>query len=151
MWRDTLGINMGLRQVEWKVYLSSTSHLDYDLARGDWIGDYDDPNTFLDLFLSDSGNNRTGWKNASYDALIDEANEQTIDLKKRGTTFPTGRDHAGAGDELPIVPLYIYAGINYYHTNISGIYQNILDDHPLNYIRKVNSKMIFSASPRLCS
>ena len=40
-------------------------------------------------------------------------------------------------DELPIIPLYIYAGINYYHTNIHGIYQNILDDHPLNYIKKI--------------
>ena len=39
-------------------------------------------------------------------------------------------------DELPVIPLYIFAGMNYYHTNISGIYQNILDDHPLNYIRK---------------
>jgi oligopeptide transport system substrate-binding protein len=135
MWRDTLGLNMGLRQVEWKVYLNSTSHLDYDLARGDWIGDYDDPNTFLDLFLSDSGNNRTGWKNAGYDALVDEANEQS-DLKAREKLFQQAETIL-TRDELPIVPLYIYAGINYYHTNVQGIYQNILDDHPLNYIKKI--------------
>jgi oligopeptide transport system substrate-binding protein len=135
MWHDTLGINMDLRQVEWTVYLSSTAHLDYDLGRGDWIGDYDDANTFLDLFLSNSGNNRTGWKNARYDALVDEANEQT-DLKKRAELLQQAETIL-VHDELPIVPLYIYAGINYYHTNIQGIYQNILDDHPLNYIRKV--------------
>jgi oligopeptide transport system substrate-binding protein len=138
MWHDTLGINMDLRQVEWKVYLNSTSHLDYDLGRGDWIGDYDDANTFLDLFLSDSGNNRTGWKNARYDALIGKANGQT-DLKKREELFQQAETIL-VRDGLPIVPLYIYAGINYYHTNIDGIYQNILDDHPLNYIRKANSK-----------
>jgi hypothetical protein len=41
-------------------------------------------------------------------------------------------------DELPIVPLYIYTGINYFDTNrITGIWQNVLDDHPLNTIRKV--------------
>jgi oligopeptide transport system substrate-binding protein len=138
MWRDTLGINIGLRQVEWKVWLSATSHLDYDLGRGDWIGDYDDANTFLDLFLSDSGNNRTGWKNKNYDALIAEANAQT-DLKKREELFQQAETIL-VRDELPIVPLYIYSGINYYRANISGIYQNILDDHPLNYIRKIKSK-----------
>ena len=117
------------------MWLSSTAHLDYDIGRGDWIGDYDDANTFLDLFLSDSGNNRTGWKNKNYDALVDEANEQT-DLKKREKLFQQAETIL-VRDELPIVPLYIYAGINYYHTNIQGIYQNILDDHPLNYIRKI--------------
>jgi len=134
MWHDTLGINMELQPVEWKVWLSSTAHLDYDVGRGDWIGDYDDPNTFLDLFLSDSGNNRTGWKNKNYDVLVDEANQQT-DLKQREKLFQQAETIL-VRDELPIVPLYIYAGMNYYHTNISGIYQNILDDHPLNYIKK---------------
>ncbi|HEY5232449.1 MAG TPA: peptide ABC transporter substrate-binding protein [Verrucomicrobiae bacterium] len=138
MWHDTLGINMDLRQVEWKVWLSETAHLDYDAGRGDWIGDYDDANTFLDLFLSNSGNNRTGWKNARYDGLVSEANAQT-DLKKREELFQQAEGIL-IQDELPIIPLYIYAGINYYHTNITGIYQNILDDHPLNYIRKIKSR-----------
>jgi oligopeptide transport system substrate-binding protein len=137
MWHDTLGINIELHQVEWKVYLSSTSHLDYDLARGDWIGDYDDANTFLDIFVGDSGNNRTGWKNARYDALVDEANRQT-DMKQREKLFQQA-ETIMVRDELPIVPLYIYSGINYYHTNIVGIYQNILDDHPLQAIRKVKN------------
>jgi oligopeptide transport system substrate-binding protein len=88
--------------------------------------------------LSDSGNNRTGWKNKNYDALIAEANAQT-DLKKREELFQQAETIL-VRDELPIVPLYIYSGINYYRTNISGIYQNILDDHPLNYIRKIKSK-----------
>ncbi|HZL13313.1 MAG TPA: peptide ABC transporter substrate-binding protein [Verrucomicrobiae bacterium] len=134
MWRDTLGINMDLRQVEWKVWLSSTAHLDYDVGRGDWIGDYDDANTFLALFQSNSGNNRTGWKNARYDALVKAANEQT-DVKKREKLFQEAETIL-IRDELPVIPLYIYAGINFYHPDISGIYQNILDDHPLNYIRR---------------
>ncbi|HEY5041938.1 MAG TPA: peptide ABC transporter substrate-binding protein [Verrucomicrobiae bacterium] len=135
MWHDTLGINMDLRPVEWKVWLSSTAHLDYDIGRGDWIGDYDDANTFLALFQSNDGNNRTGWKNKKYDALVNEANEQT-DLKKREQLFQQAESML-VRDELPVIPLFIFAGMNYYHTNISGIYQNILDDHPLNYIRRL--------------
>jgi oligopeptide transport system substrate-binding protein len=135
MWHDTLGINMELQPVEWKVWLSSTAHLDYDVGRGDWIGDYDDANTFLALFQSNDGNNRTGWKNKNYDALMNEANGQT-DLKKREQFFQQAESML-VRDELPVIPLFIFAGMNYYHTNVSGIYQNILDDHPLNYIKKI--------------
>lgn len=135
MWHDTLGINMTMRQEEWKAYLSSMSHLRYDVGASDWIGDYDDANTFLALFLSNGGNNRTGWKNARYDELVNEANEQT-DIKKREKLFQQAESIL-VHDQLPIIPLYIYAGMNFYHTNITGIYENILDDHPLNYIRKV--------------
>jgi oligopeptide transport system substrate-binding protein len=43
-------------------------------------------------------------------------------------------------DEVPIIPLYFYVGINYFDTNrIQGIYENILDDHPLQSIRKIKT------------
>jgi oligopeptide transport system substrate-binding protein len=136
MWHDTLGINMELRQLEWKVYLSALDRLDYDLSRSSWVGDYDDANTFLGMFISNDGNNRTGWKNARYDALIREANEQT-DLKKREKLLQQAEAML-VRDEVPIIPLYFYVGINYFDTNrIQGIYKNILDDHPLQYIRKI--------------
>jgi oligopeptide transport system substrate-binding protein len=143
MWRDNLGIQMNLRQVEWKVLLSSYSHLDYEVARSSWVGDYDDANTFLDCFMSDNGNNRTGWKNANYDALINEANQQT-DVKKREQLFSQAETIL-VRDEMPIIPLYFYVGVNYFATNkIQGFYQNILDDHPLQTIgrggREMNSE-----------
>jgi oligopeptide transport system substrate-binding protein len=136
MWHDNLGIQMNLRQVEWKVLLSSYSHLDYETARSSWVGDYNDANTFLDCFLSDSGNNRTGWKNARFDALIHAANEQA-DLPKRAKLLEQAESLL-VHDELPIIPLYYYSGLDYFDTNrIEGFYQNILDDHPLEYIGRV--------------
>ncbi len=136
MWRDGLGIQMNLRQVEWKVYLSSLSHLDYEVARASWIGDYNDAQTFLGMFTSDDGNNRTGWKNPRYDGLIQEANGQT-DLKKREKIFQQAESLL-VHDEAPVIPLFFYVGINYFDTNkIQGVYQNILDDHPLQSIRKI--------------
>jgi oligopeptide transport system substrate-binding protein len=138
MWRDNLGIQMDLRQVEWKVLLSSYSHLDYETARSSWIGDYDDANTFLDEFLSNSGNNRTGWKSARYDALLNEANEQS-DLKRREQLFQQAETLL-VRDEMPVIPIFYYAGLNYFDTNkIQGFYQNILDDHPLQTICKVKN------------
>lgn len=136
MWRDALGIEVELRQIERKVFYSSQSKLDYDMSMSSWIGDYNDANTFLDMFMSNSGNNRTGWKNDRYDALIREANQQT-DLKKRAEIFRQA-EMILVVDEPPIVPLYFYAGFNYYDPNkIGGIWQNILDEHPMQYIYKI--------------
>jgi len=135
MWRDALGIEIELRQIERKVFYSAQSKLDYEISTSSWIGDYNDANTFLDLFLSTSGNNRTGWKNDRYDTLIREANQQT-DLKKRAEIFQQAETILVA-EEAPIVPLYFYAGFNYFDPNkIGGIWQNILDEHPMQYICK---------------
>ena len=135
MWRAVLGIEIELRQIERKIFFNSQSRLDYDLSRSSWVGDYNDPNTFLDLFTSTSGNNRTGWKNSRYDALLHEANQQT-DLKRRAEIFRTAETLLLC-DEAPIVPLYFYAGLNAYDPRrISGIYPNLLDEHPLQAIRK---------------
>jgi oligopeptide transport system substrate-binding protein len=136
MWRNELGIQMDLRQLEWTVYLSAQSQLDYQLSRASWVGDYNDPQTFLGMFTSNDGNNRTGWKNPQYDSLIEKAAEQA-DLPAREKLFQQAETML-TRDEMPIIPLYFYVGINYFDTNkIAGIYQNILDDHPLNYLKKI--------------
>ena len=137
MWRDTLGIEMELQQVEWKVYLSSQSHLDYELSRSSWIGDYNDANTFLEMFTSNNGNNRTGWKNPRYDQLIRTANLQT-DNAARAALFAEAETLL-LRDEAPIVPIYFYAGFTYFDPKkIGGIYPNILDQHPLCALRRVD-------------
>src|SRR5438477_8809728 len=60
-WRKKLGIEVDLRNTEWKVYLDDMSKLRYQIMRRGWIGDYRDPMTFIELFTSHSGNNNTGW------------------------------------------------------------------------------------------
>ena len=133
MWKENLGIKIKLRQAENKVYLSSQSSLDYHISRSSWIGDYNDPNTFLDMFMSQNGNNRTGWKNNQYDKIIRTANDST-DSSKRHELFKKA-ENILINRELPIFPLFFYVGINIYHPDrIGGIYPNILDIHPINAI-----------------
>jgi oligopeptide transport system substrate-binding protein len=139
MWRDELGVDMQLRQIERKIFYAAQSRLDYDVAASSWVGDYNDANTFLDLYTSDSGNNRTGWKNPHYDSLILEANRLT-DLNRRAELFRQAENLLIA-EEVPIVPLYFYAGFVYFNDNkIKGIYPNILDEHPIQDIWKVSHK-----------
>ena len=95
MWHDNLGIQMDLRQVEWKVLLSSYSHLDYQWRAPVGLAITTTRTRFSTCFISNDGNNQTGWKNARYDALINEANEQT-DIQQREATFPAGGNPPGA-------------------------------------------------------
>jgi oligopeptide transport system substrate-binding protein len=141
MWRDELGIDMDLRQVEWKVYLANQSKMAFDACRASWIGDYNDADTFLNMFMSNNGNNRTGWKNAKYDELIRAADREN-DPAKREKIFQEAETML-VRDENPIIPLYYYVGFNYYDsTKIKGIYRNILDAHPLNFIwKETNAEM----------
>ncbi|MBI4405094.1 MAG: peptide ABC transporter substrate-binding protein [Deltaproteobacteria bacterium] len=70
-WKTVLGIqNIDLQPQEWKVYLDTLTRNPPQIFRMGWGGDFPDPHNFLDLFLSNSGNNNTRWKNKRYDDLI---------------------------------------------------------------------------------
>jgi ABC-type oligopeptide transport system substrate-binding subunit len=91
------------------------------------------------MFLTGDGNNETGWSNQRYDDLVHSANE-TTDAKQREKLFQQAETIL-VRDEAPIIPLYIYSGINYFDTNkISGIWENVLDDHPLRSIRRIKTQ-----------
>ncbi|HTR40803.1 MAG TPA: peptide ABC transporter substrate-binding protein [Pseudomonadales bacterium] len=138
MWHDTLGIQVDLRQVETKIIWGMLTRLEFQVARSSWVGDYNDANTFLECFTSNDGNNRTGWKSPEYDSLILQANAQT-DLKAREKIFQKAETLLVSND-VPIIPLYFYKGVNYFDANkIQGIYPNLVDEHPLQYIKKIKT------------
>jgi len=129
MWRTHLKIDVELRNTEWKVYLDMQSALQFDVIRRGWIGDYTDPNTFLDMWTSDSGNNNTGWKNAEYDRLIREGNRQ-LDPAKRMKMLAEAE--AILIEEMPIAPIYFYVSKNMWRPKVVGVFENVRDFHPLN-------------------
>jgi oligopeptide transport system substrate-binding protein len=129
MLSDALGVHIELQKQEWKVYLNSLSRLDYDFARSSWVGDYNDPNTFIDCFVSGGGNNRTGWSNKEYDDLVAAAAMET-DSAKRSQIFRQAEEIL-LNQGTPICPLYYYVGIQIYDgQKFGGIEPNLLDEHP---------------------
>jgi oligopeptide transport system substrate-binding protein len=139
MWHDELGLQVDIRKVETQVFWGMWARLEFDVSRAGWIGDYNDANTYLGMFVTGDGNNETGWSNAHYDELIREANEQT-DIAKREKIFQEAETIL-IHDELPIIPLYIYTGVNYFDTNkVAGIWENALDEHPLQNIYRIKPK-----------
>jgi oligopeptide transport system substrate-binding protein len=135
VWKKELGVSVLLARQEWKVYLSSLNMLDYGIGRSNWVGDYPDPNTFLDLFTTASGNNRTGWKSPAYDHLIQQA-ATIFDPQKRFDLFQQAERFL-IQDQAVIVPLFYQAGVQIYDPKRwGGIEENVLDTHPLWQIYK---------------
>ena len=130
MWQKELGVRMEIQQTEWKVYLSEQSKTNFDVSYSSWIGDYNDPNTFLDMFMSKNGNNRTGWSNPRYDSLMREGNAQ-VDLKTRMRILRQAETIL-VHDDAPIIPLFFEKGINLYRPDeIGGVYGNPIDEHAI--------------------
>lgn len=125
MWKKNLNIDVMLNNQDWKVYLDSESSGQYQISRAGWIGDYVDPNTFLDLWITGGGNNRTGWSNAEYDHLVLEAAPAAGSRAQRYEFFR--RAEAILLDELPLIPLYTYTSAHLVATSVKGMPQNILD------------------------
>ncbi len=131
MWHKHLGIDVRLYNQEWKVYLNSTETKNYDVAWAAWIGDYVDPMTFLDMLVTNGGNNRTGWSNAAYDAMATEV--QTLrDPAARMAVF--ARMETVLSEEAPVIPLYHYASVYLRRPEVRGWHANLLDTHPLQHV-----------------
>jgi oligopeptide transport system substrate-binding protein len=130
MWLEHLGVKVNLALQEWKVYLNSLSSLDYGIARSSWVGDYPDPNTFLDMFVTGNGNNRTGWSDPAYDRLIGEAAKATD--PERRLAILRQAEAILIAQEAPVCPIFYYVGIQLYDpAKLGGIESNILDEHPI--------------------
>ena len=69
--------------MEWKTFLDYRAKLQYKgVARTGWVGDYMDPYTFLYLFYSPQNAGATGWWDAKFDQMLDDANN-TLDPQER--------------------------------------------------------------------
>lgn len=86
MYKTKLGVNIKAEFVEWPVYQKRNQELDYDMGGQAWTADYNDPNTFLDMWVSSANIVPNGWKNEKYDKLIEQA-ALTADNKEREELF----------------------------------------------------------------
>ena len=113
-----IGINIELANQEWAVFLNTRQQGDYQIARHGWIGDYIDPMTFLDLWVTGGGNNDCGFSNARYDELIAAAKVET-DSAKRLEMLREAEDILM--DEMPILPIYYYTTVTAANENVKGV------------------------------
>ncbi len=106
MWKNSLGLNVELKQEEWAVFQTTRNTQNYEIARHGWIADYNDPMTFLDLWVSTGGQNNAKYDNAEYDKLIKEAKAEGNPEKR---TAILHKAEAILMNDMPILPIYDYS------------------------------------------
>ena len=133
MWKSELNIDITIANQEWKVYLNSVSQRDFQVARRGWIGDYVDANNFLDLFITDGGNNNTGFADPVYDDLILQRAPRAQTREDRYALFEQAETMLM--EQMPIIPIYTYTSKHLIHPSVEGIYPNLMDSLNLKYVR----------------
>ncbi|MDA1071134.1 MAG: peptide ABC transporter substrate-binding protein [Proteobacteria bacterium] len=132
MWKQTLGVETTLRNEEWKVYLSSRDEKNFQVVRAAWIGDYNDANTFLELFVSDAGEmNDPGYDSARYDELVKGGAFET-DLAARQAMMEEAERVFLA--DTPLIPIYFYTTQHMVKPGVEGWIDNIKDVHPSHFL-----------------
>jgi oligopeptide transport system substrate-binding protein len=125
-WKE-IGVEATLAQEEVQIAYADYRARNYQIADAGWIGDYNDPMTFLYLNRSNTGAQNYGdYMNPAYDALLTKA-DNTPDPKARAALL--AQAEAMMLDDAPIVPLYFYINKNLVNPKITGFVDNIVDQH----------------------
>ena len=78
------GLTVTLKEVPFAVRLDLDTNQDYDIQVAGWGPDYQDPYTFMNLWLTDGGNNMMSYSNPKYDELVlSSNNELALDAEGR--------------------------------------------------------------------
>jgi oligopeptide transport system substrate-binding protein len=125
-WKKELGINLTLTPLEQKTWVQNQQSLDYSLSGAGWIGDFVDPVTFLDLFVSGGGNNWTGWADPAYDRLIGQA-ARASDPAARHEFFQQAE--ARLLEQAPVAPVYFGVRAFLLHPAVRGWEPSLLGLH----------------------
>jgi oligopeptide transport system substrate-binding protein len=129
MWKKELGIKISLTNQEWRVYLANTkaNKLNFKgFARWAWIGDYVDPNTFLELLTPNSENNRAAWKDLKYESMLAAANAE-VDSAKRMRMLHDAEEYMLS--QQPLIPLFIEPSAFMCKPYVKNLVANLLDQH----------------------
>ncbi|MBN2533285.1 MAG: peptide ABC transporter substrate-binding protein [Spirochaetales bacterium] len=134
-WEQKLGISISIENAEWKTVLARGKEQDFNILRMGWIGDYQDPNTFLELFQTDAGQNYGKYSNPEFDALIRQAatmpgGTERFNVLKKAEQILIAQDQG-------IAPVYYYVNQDLIDlTKWGGWYTTIMGWHPPKYIYK---------------
>ncbi|WP_309025110.1 peptide ABC transporter substrate-binding protein [Pelagicoccus sp. SDUM812002] len=124
MWKKILGIDVDIRNQEWKVYINSMQEGDFQIARYAWIGDYLHPDTFLRIMQSDSGQNDASYSNPEYDRLIAQSFIENSDEKRLELLAEAEKILL---TDMPVIPIYHYTRVYRIDPRVKGWHSSPLD------------------------
>ncbi|WP_028544058.1 peptide ABC transporter substrate-binding protein [Paenibacillus taiwanensis] len=120
MWSKNLNVKVKIQNQEWAVFLKNRTNLNYQVARAGWSTDYNDPMSFLDLYMTGGGNNDIGFSNPKYDELLKKA-KTSMDAKERMDLMAQA-EKILIEDEQAILPIYYYTSVGLTKPNVKGVF-----------------------------
>jgi oligopeptide transport system substrate-binding protein len=125
MWKQVLGVETSLENQEWKVFLETRKQKAItQVFRAGWIGDYNDPYTFLQMLHSKNEQNDQGWNSPEFDALLDAAAQESDTAKRRALMEQAERFML---EDAPVIPVYFYVNKRVVKPWVGGYQSNIMD------------------------
>jgi oligopeptide transport system substrate-binding protein len=125
MWRQNLNVKIRAQNEDWKVYLNRLKTSPPVMFRLGWGADYPDPDNFLNLFTSYSGNNHTGWKNKEFDTIIEKAAQESS-MPKRLALYRQAQEML-LEKNTAILPLFIDSLNVLASPKVKGLNLNAMD------------------------
>ena len=138
MWKRNLGVLVRLENLEWKVFLKRLQNDPPHIFRSGWGADYPDPDNFMKLFTSFSGQNYSRWKNARYDQLLEQAARE-MNEQKRVRLYNEAQKLLCEVD-VSIVPLFNTAESTVLNPRYTGLEYNSMSRLLLRDVRLKNSE-----------
>lgn len=123
MWQQELGVNATISQQDWAVFIETRNSGDYQVARHGWLGDYNDPISFLDMWVTGGGNNDANYSNKEYDKLIAKI-KASSDRDERMELMHQAEDILA--EDMPVLPLYFYTDLYLKADKLEGFYSSPL-------------------------
>ncbi|HPL52512.1 MAG TPA: peptide ABC transporter substrate-binding protein [Bacillota bacterium] len=120
MWRTNLGIELPLENVDFQVKLDREKAGDYSVSRAGWIGDYIDPMTFIDLWVTDGAFNDADYSNPEYDKLVIES-KNTADQTIRMNNMRKAEKMLM--NDMPVIPIYFYTNPYAQKPYVTGVFK----------------------------
>ncbi len=131
IWKRELGLTFTIVPLEQKTWIQNWSTLSYQVSSSRWIGDYVDPDTFLNMWVTNGGNNETGWSNPAYDRLVAEA-ARTLDTPRRLALQQQAE--AILLDQVPVIPVFHGARVFLIDPGVKGWIPNLLGLHRYQFL-----------------
>ena len=120
MWQKELGVTVTLANQDWAVFLQTRKEGNYQIARNGWIADYNDPMTFLDMWVTGSGNNDAQYSNKQFDDLIAKAKATSV--QKDRMQLMHDAEKILVGDDWFSAPIYYYTNSYMINPDVKGMY-----------------------------
>ena len=131
MWQKALNVTVQLQNQEWNAFLETRKNGDFQVARNGWFADYNDPISFLDMWLTGGGNNDGQYSNPEYDAAIKEA-KSSADPAVRMAAMHRAEDII-MGEDWALGPIYFYTNSYMMKENIKGAFYTPLGYYIFGY------------------